>query len=95
MGTLIKSIMLGLGWAASMLLSLEGVRSQLCADNLKCVASHPALLLRTAKFAAGNVRLVRQEPAPSKCVQLSTSREVRRYALLGSVRCWGKTDCQI
>ena len=26
----------------------------------------------------GNVRLVRQEPAPSKCVLLSTSREVRK-----------------
>ena len=31
-----------------------------------------------ARFTTGYVRLVGQEPAPSKCVLLSTSREVRR-----------------
>ena len=35
------------------------------------------MLLRAAKFTAGYVRLVGQEPAPSKCVLMSTSRTVR------------------
>ena len=37
----------------------------------------PELLLHAAGFTTGYVRLVGQEPAPSKCVLLSTSREVR------------------
>ena len=37
----------------------------------------PGLLLRAAGFAAGYVELVSQEPAPSKCVLLSTSKAVR------------------
>ena len=48
------------------------------ADNLKCVSGDPDLLLRAARFTTGYVRLVGQEPAPSKCVLLSTSREVRK-----------------
>ena len=48
------------------------------ADNLKCVSRDPLRLLRAAEFTTGYVRLVGQEPAPSKCVHLSTSREVRR-----------------
>ena len=47
------------------------------ADNLKGVARDPAFLLRAARFTTGYVRLVGQEPAPSKCVLLSTSRTVR------------------
>ena len=47
------------------------------ADNLKCVSSDPVVLLRAAWFTTGYVRLVGQEPAPSKCVLLSTSRAVR------------------
>ena len=38
----------------------------------------PELLLRAARFTTEYVRLVGQEPAPSKCILLSTSREVRR-----------------
>ena len=48
------------------------------ADILKCVSGDPDLLLRAARFTAGYVRLVGQEPAPTKCVLLSTSREVRK-----------------
>ena len=38
----------------------------------------PDLLLSAARFITGYVRLVGQEPAPSKCVLLSTSRMVRK-----------------
>ena len=54
-----------------------GVQPQLYADNLKCVSRDPDSLLAAAPFTTGYVRLVGQEPAPSKCVLLSTSREVR------------------
>ena len=56
----------------------EGVQPQLYADNLKCVSRDPGVLLRAARFTTGYVRLVGQEPAPSKFVFLSTSRVVRR-----------------
>ena len=56
----------------------EGVQPQLYADNLKCVSRDPRVLFRAAKFTTGYVRLVGQEPAPSKCVFLSTSRVVRK-----------------
>ena len=46
----------------------EGVQPQLYADNLKCVSRDPGVLLRAARFTTGYVRLVGQEPAPSKCV---------------------------
>ena len=55
-----------------------GVQPQLYADNLKCVSGDPDLLLNAARFTTGYVRLVGQEPAPSKCVLLSTSGEVRK-----------------
>ena len=55
-----------------------GVQPQLYADNLKCLSRDPELLLHAAKFTTQNVRLVGQEPAPSKCVLLSTSRVVRK-----------------
>ena len=55
----------------------DGVQPQLYADNLKCVSRDPDSLLAAARFTTGYVRLVGQEPAPSKCVLLSTSREVR------------------
>ena len=55
-----------------------GVRPQLYADNLKCLSGNPDLLLHAARFTTGYVRLVGQEPAPSKCVLLSISREVRK-----------------
>ena len=54
-----------------------GVQPRLYADNLKCVSRDPDLLL-SARFTTKYVRLVGQEPAPSKCVLLSTSREVRK-----------------
>ena len=56
----------------------EGVQPQLYADNLKCVSRDPDLLVNAARFTAGYVRLVGQEPALSKCVLLSTSRQVRK-----------------
>ena len=56
-----------------------GVQPQLYADNLKCVSGDPDLLLSAARFTTKYVRLVGQEPAPSKCVLfLSTSWEVRK-----------------
>ena len=55
-----------------------GVQPQLYADNLKCLSRNPDLLLSAAWFTTRYVRLVGQEPAPSKCVLLSTSREVRK-----------------
>ena len=55
-----------------------GVQPQLYADNLQCVSRNPDLLLHAARFTTQYVRLVGQEPAPSKCVLLSTSREVRK-----------------
>ena len=54
-----------------------GVRPQLYADNL-CLSRNPELLLRAARSTTGYVRLVGQEPTPSKCVLLRTSREVQR-----------------
>ena len=48
------------------------------ADNLKRVSRELDLLLSAAKFTTGYVRLVGQEPAPSKCVLFSTTREVRK-----------------
>ena len=51
---------------------------QLYADNLKCVSGDPDLLLRAARFNTGYVRLVGQEPAPGKCVLMSTSTPVRK-----------------
>ena len=53
-----------------------GVQPQLYADNRKCVSRDPDLLLNAARFTTGYVQLVGQEPAPSKCVLLSTSSEV-------------------
>ena len=55
-----------------------GVQPQLYADNLKCLSRNPDLLLHAARFTTKYVRLVGLEPAPSKCVLLSTSREVRK-----------------
>ena len=55
-----------------------GVQPQLYADNLKCISRDPELLLHAARFTTQYVRLVGQEPAPSKCVPFSTSREVRK-----------------
>ena len=55
----------------------EEIQLQLYADNLKCVSRDPVLLLNAARFTTGYV-LVVQEPAPSQCVLLSTSRVVRK-----------------
>ena len=57
---------------------LPDVSPQLYADNLKCVSSKLEQLLRAAQFTSAYVRLVGQEPAPSKCVLMSTSAAVRR-----------------
>ena len=69
------------------LAALEGVEPQMYADNLKCVSRDPGVLLRTARFTTLYVRLVGQEPAPSKCVLMSTSRAVR-----SDMRRWVVTD---
>ena len=45
-----------------------GVRPQLYAVNLECLSGNPDLLLHAARFTTKYVRLVVQEPAPSKCV---------------------------
>ena len=45
---------------------------------LKCVSRDPLVLLRAARFTTGYVRLVGQEPAPGKCVLMSTSGMVRK-----------------
>ena len=56
--------------------------------NLKCVSGVPGVLLRATRFTTGYVRLVGQEPAPSKrCVLMSTSWAVRR-----DMRGWVVTD---
>ena len=57
---------------------LPEVTPQLYADNLKCVSSNPGQLLRAARFTTAYVRLVGQEPAPSKCFFMSTSAAVQR-----------------
>ena len=54
------------------------VQPQLYVDNFECVCRDPDLLLNAARFTTGYVRLVGQEPAPSKCVLLSTSKDIRR-----------------
>ena len=56
----------------------DGLQPQLYADSLKCVSRDPGVLLRAARFTTSYVRLVGQEPAPSKCLFLSTSKVVRR-----------------
>ena len=48
------------------LASQVGVQPQLYADNLKCVSRNPDLLPSAARFTTQYVRLVGQEPAPSK-----------------------------
>ena len=63
-----------------------GVEPQLYADTLNCTSRDPELLLHAARFITGYVRLVGQEPAPSKCVLLSTCRAVRsNMKELGSI----------
>ena len=56
----------------------HGVSPQLYADNLKCVRRDPGLFLRAARFTTGYVRLVGQEPAPSKCVLFTATRGTGR-----------------
>ena len=51
---------------------------RLCAGNLNCVSNDLEVLLHAARFTTWYVRLVGQEPAPSKCVLMSTSRLVRK-----------------
>ena len=76
---------------------MPGVTPQLYADNLKCVSSEPGQLLRAVQFTSAYVRLVGQEPAPSKCVLLSTSAAVRRdmksWVISGAGERWSVTGC--
>ena len=64
-----------------------GVQPQLYADNLNRVSRVPEVLLAAARFTTGYVRLVGQEPAPSKCVLMSTSRAVH-----SAMRGWVVSD---
>ena len=58
---------------------LPDVSPQLYAGQfLSVVSTDPGQLLRASRFTAAYVRLVGQEPAPSKCVLMSTSAAVRR-----------------
>ena len=50
---------------------VQGSRPNFMLIILSVCLRDPDLLLRAAKFATGYVRLVGQEPAPSKCVSLS------------------------
>ena len=47
------------------------------ADNLNCVSTIPEVLLETAWFTTGSVRMVGQEPAPKKCVLMRKSKTAR------------------
>ena len=53
------------------------MKPQLYADNLKCVSGEADDLLEAARFSNTYIRLVGQAPAPSKCILLSTSAEIR------------------
>ena len=67
----------------------EGVEPQLYADNLECVSRDPLRLLHAAEFTTGYVRLVGQEPAPSKCVlSKHVSGGQEGYEGLGAVSAW-------
>ena len=57
---------------------LPNVTPQWYADNLKCVSSRLEQLLRAARFTSAYVRLVGQEPAPSKRILMSRSADVRK-----------------
>ena len=75
--SMMLKVALYLPWCPYLSAQVE-VAPQLYADNLKCVSGNPDLLLSAARLTTGYVRLVGQERAPSKCVLLSTSREVRK-----------------
>ena len=61
----------------------EGVEPQLYADNLECVSRDPDVLLRSARFTAGCVRLDGQEPATRKCAYEYVQGRAERHAGLG------------
>ena len=48
-----------------------------CMLIISSVTRDPEVLLGAARFTTGFVRLVGQEPAPSECVLMNTSRAVR------------------
>ena len=84
MGVFLRDVVLSMMFIVALYLpwcrylgAQAGVHPQLYADNLKCVSRDPGVLLRAARFTTGYVRLVGQEPAPGKCVLMSTSRAVR------------------
>ena len=68
--------------------ALGGVRPQLSPDNLKCVIL-PCSSGRPGS-PPGTVRLVGPDPAPSKCVLLCTSKEVRK-----DLRSWVLSDSTV
>ena len=53
------------------------VTPQLYADKL-CISSNLGQLLRKTQFTVAHFRLVGQEPAPTKCISMSTSVAVRK-----------------
>ena len=67
----------------------DGVEPQLYADNLKCVSGDPGVLLCAARFTTGYVRLVGQEPAPSKCTSGMTCEVgMLRMIVIGGLLSW-------
>ena len=60
----------------------DGVQPQLFADSLECVTQDPEQLLRAARFFTRYIRLVGQQPAPSKCV----------FVTIGDMRNWIISD---
>ena len=69
---------------------MPDVKPQLCADNLKCSAERPGVLLDAAGFTSRYVRAVGQDVSPGKCVLLSTSKSVRRAMKLWDISGYGK-----
>ena len=70
---------------------LPDVSTQLYADNLKCVSTRPEQLLRGAQFTSAYVMLVGQEPAPSKCILMSTLAVIRQEMkewVISDQECW-------
>ena len=61
------------------------VGPQLYADNLKCSSVCSRALHGAARFNVQYVRAVGQNVSPAKCVQLSTSKSVRRSMKLWDV----------
>ena len=47
------------------------------------MSNDPDVLLEAARFTTGDVRMVRQEPAPSKFALMSTSKQLEGFCETG------------